>query len=201
MEETVQEAFKSFLMRKEKEAENISPMMGLALKIDTNLSHRQYIKLSSAKILGKLPGMARVRKAGSLLDPGNVDYLVVSKNTGEIVRMHGAIPESGLCDADDDLGHLSFGDLNVNVHGFRATLYDTIAKLLEETYPDILKELEKNPGALADQERKMVAHIKVCFDGTNAPLRSDKGASRLSVANWLRCTVCLVAVQVKNTNS
>ena len=91
---------------------------------------------------------------------------------------------------------MGFGDLNINIHGYRATLCDTLAKLFEETYPDILNELAKIPPLAADDERKFKIHANVCFDGTNAPVKSDKGASRLPVANWLRGTVCLVAVQV-----
>ena len=74
--------------------------------------------------------MARVRKAGNLLDPGNVSYQVMSKFTGDISREKHAVPGSGLIDADDDMGHMGFGDLNVNVHGYRATLCDTLAKLV-----------------------------------------------------------------------
>ena len=202
LEDSLRDFFKKFLHIKQgKEDQDrstrITPMMGLAVKLDTNLSHRQYVKLSSSNLLGKLPGIAKVRKAGELLDPGNVRYQVVSKISGEVLSEHVAVPGGGLIDADSDFGHMSFGDLNVNVHGYRASLFNTISKLFEETFPEIDQEVKKNPAALADVDRKFKLFVKVAFDGTSAPVKSDKGASRLSVANWLRGTLCLVAVQVE----
>ena len=201
LEDSLNDFFAKFLKSKhgqedQDQSTRITPMMGLAVKLDTNLSHRQYVKLSSSKILGKLPGIAKVRKAGELLDPGNVHYQVVSKISGEVLSEHAAVPGSGLIDADSDFGHMSFGDLNTNVHGYRASLINTISKLFEETFPAIYQELKENPAALADIDRKFKLFVKVAFDGTSAPIKPEKGASRLSVANWLRGTLCLVAVQV-----
>ena len=39
-----------------------------------------------------------------------------------------------------------------------------------------------------DPEKKIKVYAKVCFDGTSAPLKSSKGASRLPVSNWLSGT-------------
>lgn len=196
LQDSISDCFKAFLEEANPEKINIiSPMMGLALKLEVNLSHRQYVKLSSSKLFGKLPGMARVRKAGELLDPGNVHYQVLTKD-GNVIREHPAVPASGVIDIDDSLGMMSFGDLNVNVRGFRASLTDTICKALEESYVDIAEGLMKNETAFQDNERELKAFFKVALDGTNAPVKSEKGATRLAVCNWLRGTVCLVAVQV-----
>ena len=174
----------------------VTPLMGLALKLNSNLSARQYEKLASYKVLGKLPGIRKIRKAADKLDPGNVSYQVLSRETGEVLKQHEAIPGSGLIDADTDFGQMSFGDLNPNIHGFRASLHDSICKLFEEHFPEIHKEVEKRPAVLADSQRVFKAFCKVGFDGTSAPVKSDKGSTRLSVSNWLRGTLCLVAVQV-----
>ena len=40
-------------------------------------------------------------------------------------------------------------------------------------------------------------YAKVGFDGTDAPLRSDKGSSRIPVTNWFRGTICIVAAKVE----
>ena len=197
LEEPVQQLFQKFLKVKADEAENVvTPTMALALKIDTNLSQRQYVKLASRKVLGKLPGIKQLRKAADELDPGNVFYQVLSKNTGEVLREHVAVPASGCIDVDDDLGSFTFGDININVHGYRASLYDTVCKLFQEAYPDILEKMTSNQVACDDNDRKFKLFVKVAFDGTDAPVKSDKGASRLSVSNWLRGTLCLVAAQV-----
>ena len=197
LEESIQDIFKVFL--EGKDVEKFTPMMGLALKLDINLSHRQYVKLSAKKVFGKLPDISKVRRAADQLDPGNVHYQVVSKSTGEMIREHVAVVKSGIIDVDHDLGHLSFGDLNPNIHGFRATLCDSVAKQFEELYPDIAKALVNNEVANEDNARKFKLFTKVAFDGTSAPVKSDKGASRLPVSNWLRGTLCLVAVQVSLT--
>ena len=136
LEESIHEVFKSFIKKKEpsfeSDVQEITPMMALALKLETNLSQRQYVTLASKKVLGKLPYIKKVRRAADQLDPGNVTYQVVSKFTGEIIREHRGVPRSGLINADDDLGNMCFGDLNINVHGYRSYLADTIAKLVEE---------------------------------------------------------------------
>ena len=196
LQENIDDCFKAFLHETNaKKSTEISPMMALALKLEVNLSHRQYIKISSSKLLGKLPGMVRVRKAGDLLDPGNVYYQVLTKH-GDVISEHPAVPGSGLIDIDDSLGMMSFGDLNVNVRGFRASLTDTVSKVLEESFVDIEHELKKNEAAAADNDKELKAFFKVALDGTNAPMRSEKGSTRVSVCSWLRGTVCLVAVQV-----
>ena len=51
------------------------------------------------------------------LDPGNVSYKVLSKVSGEVIEEHVAVPKSGIINVDNDIGHMSFGDLNINVHG------------------------------------------------------------------------------------
>ena len=196
LQENIDDCFKAFLHETTaKKSTEISPMMALALKLEVNLSHRQYIKISSSKLFGKLPGMVRVRKAGDLLDPGNVYYQVLTKH-GDVISEHPAVPGSGLIDIDDSLGMMSFGDLNVNVRGFRASLTDTVSKVLEESFVDIENELKKNEAAAADNDKELKAFFKVAMDGTNAPMRSEKGSTRVSVCNWFRGTVCLVAVQV-----
>ena len=49
---------------------------------------------------------------------------------------------------------------------------------------------------LADVNRRMKLFVKVCFDGTSAPVRSSKGSDRLPVNNWLRGTIGLVGVEI-----
>ena len=70
---------------------------------------------------------------------------------------------SGLIDADSDVGHMSFGDLNINVHGFRASLHDSIDKLFEETYQDLNEAMEKKPAVLSDTDRVFELFVKVCL--------------------------------------
>ena len=178
LEDSVHHMFKVFL----KEADlvtGMTPLEGLALKIDTDLSHVQYQKLRMNKSFGsQLPSLQRVNKEKEKLDPGNVSYKVLNRSTGEVIEVHEAIRKSGIIDVDDDLGNFSYGDLNINVHGCRATLHDTVAKLFEEKYPEIEEEIKKSPeyGAIvADQDRKVKLFVKVCFDGTSAPVKSSKG--------------------------
>ena len=197
LERSVQDLFKQYLEQKEGDPEEkITPIMALALKLEINLSHRQYCKLSSKKLLGKLPYIAQVRKVADQLDPGNVLYETLLKSTGEIIGHHEAVPKSGIINASKDIGNMSFGDLNVNFHGYRATLSDSIAKMFEEAYAEISLELEKNEAASEDPNRQLKLFTKVAFDGTSAPLKSEKGSSRVPPGSWLRGTVCLVAVQV-----
>ena len=198
LQDSVDDLIKNFVKVKEDVHEDlITPMIGLAIKLDSNLSYRQYVGLSSTTVFGKLPGIKRVKKAAEELDPSNVFYQVVSKSTGEVLRTHEAVTGGGYIDVDSDIGMMSFGDVNVNIHGFRTSLYDTISKLFEELYIDISEGCAKFPAALADANRHMKLFIKVGFDGTDAPTKSDKGSSRLHVSNWLRGTLCLIAVQVK----
>jgi hypothetical protein len=142
LEDSVSVLFKKFLTVGEDEPKNIiTPLMGLALKIDTDLSKRQYEKLKSSNVFGKLPGLKNVRKAANELDPGNVTFQVVSKVTGEVLAEHEAGVGGGRMDVDEDLGHMTFGYLNINVHGFRATLCDTATKMFEDRYEDIYQGL------------------------------------------------------------
>ena len=196
LQDSVQKLFKRFLNEAVADDDTITPMMALALKLDTNLSHRQYCTLASKKLLGKLPYIGRVRKVMNDLDPGNVSYKVVSKVSGEVIEEHFAVPKSGIINVDNDIGHMSFGDLNINVHGYRSKLKDTIAKLFEEVYPEVAAGLNKVPEALDDPNKKIKLFAKVSFDGTSAPLKSEKGSSRVPVGNWLRGTLCIVQAQV-----
>ena len=197
LEKSVQELFKNYLEVKEAGSkEVITPIMALALKLEINLSHRQYCKLSSKKLLGKLPYIAQVRKVADQLDPGNVLYEKLLRSTGEVISHHGAVLKGGILNASDDIGHMSFGDLNINVHGYRATLTDSVAKLFEEIYPEVAVELQKNTTAAEDPERRMKLFVKVAFDGTSAPVKSEKASSRVPPGSWLRGTLCLVTVQV-----
>ena len=88
LEDYIQDIFEKFLDRKV--GGQITLAMGLALKIEGNFSHRQYVTLSSKKILGKLPLITKVRREADKLDPGNVFYQVVSKASGEMIREHAA---------------------------------------------------------------------------------------------------------------
>ena len=103
LEEPIQDIFKLFIAGEE--ADRITPEMALAIKMDVNLSHRQYVQLSSQKVLGKLPHISKVRKAADHLDPGNVYYEVVDKISGEVIRDHAAVAKSGITYVDQDLGH------------------------------------------------------------------------------------------------
>ena len=197
LEESVQSVFKIFLKKAEL-GEPMTAIEGLALKINADLSNSQYLKLRQNKKCGsELPSLQRVIKEKFQLDPGNVNYKIFKTN-GE-VEVHGALADSGIIDIDTDLGNFSYGDLNINVHGFRSTLHDTIAKLYEEKYPDILEEIERSPDSsaiLSDPERKMKLFIKVGFDGTSASVRSSKGDNRIPVSNWFRGTVGLVGLEI-----
>ena len=51
-----------------------------------------------------------------------------------------------------------------------------------------------------DPDKKIKVYAKVCFDGTSAPLKSSKGASRLPVSNWLRGTVGIVGCRDSLSN-
>ena len=200
LEDSVEEVFKSFLDKSKIEKNLLSAMEGLAIKVDADLSNSQYQKLRGNRVYGdKLPSLGRVNKAKGNLDPGNVDYTVYSLATGEVLDTHEAEPNSGIIDVDDELGNMSYGDLNINVHGCRSTLHNTIAKLVEEKYPDIESEILKHPDSteiLSDKNRQITVFAKVCFDGTTAPVTSAKGASRLSVNSWLRGTVGIVGIEI-----
>jgi hypothetical protein len=52
------------------------------------------------------------------LDPGNVHYEIYKRCNIEQVQIHEALPDSGIIDVDDDLDNISYGDLNINVHGW-----------------------------------------------------------------------------------
>ena len=106
-----------------------------------------------------------------------------------MIEEHFALPKSGIINVDNDIGHMSFGDLNINVHGYRSKLKDTIAKLFEEVYPEVAAGLNKVPEALDDPNKKIKLFAKVSFDGTSAPRKSEKGSSRVPVGNWLRGTL------------
>lgn len=99
----------------------------------------------------------------------------------------------------DDLGHFSYGDLNLNVQGCRATLHDTLAKLFEEKYQEIEADMIKNnvyESIYSDLDRKFKIYAKVCLDDTTAAVKSAKGASRLPISSWLRDTVGIVGVEI-----
>ena len=200
LEDSVEEVFKAFLEKSKIDKDLLTAVEGLAIKIDADLSNSQYQKLRTNKVFGdKLPSLGRVIKEKEKLDPGNVNYKVYSLATGEVLEVHEAKPNTGIIDVDDELGNMTFGDLNINVHGCRSTLHTTIAKLVEEKYPDIEAEIMKNPDSkdiLSDINRKITVFAKVCFDGTSAPVTSSKGASRLSVNSWLRGTVGIVGIEI-----
>ena len=83
--------------------------------------------------------------------------------------------------------------------GCRATLHDSIAKFMEEKYPEIEEEIKKHDDSeaiLSDVNKQMKVFVKVCFDGTSAPMKSSKGASRLAPSNWLRGTFGVVGVEI-----
>ena len=199
LEESVQQVFKIFLQKAEPAA-NMTPLEGLALKIGADLSNSQYQKLRRNKMVGEvIPSLVRVTKAKEMLDPGNVEYKVFLKSGGQEVEHHKAQPNSGIIDVDDDLGPFSYGDLNINVQGCRATLHDTIAKLFEEKYLEIeswMIEKKVYDSIQGDPDREVKVYVKVCLDGTTAAVKSAKGASRLPIPNWLRGTVGIVGAEI-----
>jgi hypothetical protein len=199
LEESVQQVFKIFLEKAEPAA-NMTPLEGLALKIGADLSNSQYQKLRRNKMVGEvIPSLVRVTKAKEMLDPGNVEYKVFLKSGGQEVEHHKAQPNSGIIDVDDDLGPFSYGDLNINVQGCRATLHDTIAKLFEEKYLEIeswMIEKKVYDSIQGDPDREVKVYVKVCLDGTTAAVKSAKGASRLPIPNWLRGTVGIVGAEI-----
>ena len=200
LEESVQHVFQVFLKKEELEPSGMSALEGLALKIDTDLSNSQYQKLRMNKVFGaKLPSLVRVTQEKDKLDPGNVSYKVFSRSNGDLIEVHEAKANTGIIDVDDDLGNFSYGDLNINIGGCRATLHDTIAKFIDEKYLEIEEEIKEHPDSkdiLSDKDRTMKVFAKVCFDGTSAPMKSLKGASRLPTSNWLRGTVGIVGVEI-----
>ena len=200
LEESVQHVFKIYLKEADLDTEGLTATEGLALKIDTDQSNTQYQKLRMNKVFGtKLPSLARVTKEKQKLDPGNVTYKVFNRTNGELLEIHEAKPNSGIIDVDEDLTNFSYGDLNINVSGCRATLHDSIAKFMEEKYYEIEEEIKKHPDSkdiLSDANRQMKVFAKVCFDGTSAPMKSSKGASRMAATNWLRGTFGIVGVEI-----
>ena len=192
--------FKFFLKKEELETGGMSAIEGLALKIDTDLSNSQYQKLRMNKVFGtKLPSLVRVTKEKERLDPGNVSYKVFNRSNGNLIEVHEAKANAGIIDVEEDLGNFSYGDLNINIGGCRATLHDTIAKFIDEKYQEIEEEIKDHPDSkdiLSDTDRTMKVYAKVCFDGTSAPMKSAKGASRLPTSNWLRGTIGIVGVEI-----
>ena len=197
LKESVQSVFKLFLKKADLKT-RLTAIEGLAVKTNADMSNLQYRSLRRNKLFRDLlPSIQSVTNAKETLDPGNVDYKVFKKSNGELIEIHSAQPNSGIIDVDEDLGNFSYGDLNINVQGCRATLHDTICKLLEEKYPEIeehLKESKVYDSFYSDHERKMTVYAKVCFDGTSAAVKSAKGDSRLPISNWLRGTVGIVGV-------
>ena len=199
LEESVQHVFEQY-MKQEKVEEKLSPVEALALTIGIDLSSNQYRKLKRNKVLGsKLPSELQLRKVKAQLDPGCVNYKIYSKSDKELLSVHDADINGGIIEVEADIGNISYGDLNINIQGCRATLHDTIAKLFEEKYPEIETDILHHPDCssiLADANRIMKLFVKVCFDGTSAPVRSSRGSDRLPVNNWLRGTIGLVGVEV-----
>ena len=199
LEDSIQKVFKQFV-KEAKPASAMTPIEGLAVKIDADLSNSQYLKLRRNKLFGsQLPSIQSVTKEKGMLDPGNVEYRILKKSNGEIIEIHPAEPKTGVIDVDNDIGNFSYGDLNINVQGCRATLHDTIAKLFQEKYAEIEDQMKKTnvyDSFSRDPDRKVTIFAKVCFDGTSAAVKSAKGDSRLSVSNWLRGTVGIVAVEL-----
>ena len=197
MEESVKSVFKIFLKKADPD-EKMTGLEGLAVKINADLSNSQYIKLRQNKKVGsQLPSLQKVIKEKIKLDPGNVNYKIFRED-GEVVT-HIGQPDSGIIDIDEDLSNFSYGDLNINVGGYRSSLHDTIAKLYEEKYPEIFEEILASPdrdAVLNDPNRKLTLYVKICFDGTSASVRSCKGANRLPVSNWFRGTVGLVGLDI-----
>ena len=113
MEESVKEVFQIFL-KKASSYKSLTPLQGLALQIKCDLSQKQYTSLSRSKVLGpKLPSIQSVIKAKDVLDPGNVSYTVYNKASHEVIAVHTSEPKSGLINVEEDIGNISYGDLNI----------------------------------------------------------------------------------------
>ena len=170
-----------------------------ALKCFANLTVGQYQKISEFEKGGdtKKALYKEMLKAEKECDVGNTEYNLVSKGNGNVVVEHHATLDDPNIDISHDVGSLPPGLINIPADGSRVSIVDSIANVLTQKYPEIVKLASTQFPGLWLPDHTLRAHVKVAWDGTLGKSQTQKDRDREECDHWLAGCIGLLQIDVE----